>query len=82
MRPSILASSISALLIIVVLVIFCKDYKNLNTYQIAILLSLVSISLGIHSIHHYYEEIYFNFNPLVGKWTINDDVQNENKKVV
>ena len=82
MRISILVSSLSALLIFPILFIFYNDYRNLNSFQIAILISLISICLGIHGIHHYYEEIYFNFNPLVGKWAINDDVQNENKKLV
>ena len=74
MRPSILASSISAILIIIVAIMLFNNYKSFDIYQIAILLSLISIYLGVHSIHHYYEEIYFDFNPLVGKWKINDDV--------
>ena len=37
----------------------------------------MAISFSMHGIQHYYEEIYFDYNPLVGKWKINDDVQNK-----
>jgi len=36
---------------------------------------LISIAFGIHALLHHYEEIYYNFNPLNGKWHIYDEIQ-------
>ena len=42
-----------------------------------ILLLSFSIALGIHGIQHSIEEIYYDFNPLVNKWKVRDDVANK-----
>jgi hypothetical protein len=73
-RPSIIISSLSGLLIIISIAfsIGKRDEFLKDSFKILILLLLIAIGLGIHSMSHYYEEIYFDFNPLVGKWKIND----------
>lgn len=49
-----------------------KNYKNINALKIGELLILISIAFGIHALGHYMEEIYFNFNPLIGNWKIHN----------
>lgn len=38
--------------------------KNYNSNEITNSLLLLSIGWGIHSLIHFDEEVYFNFNPL------------------
>jgi len=48
---------------------------NWNEFKIdekLLFLMIISISIGIHGIMHYMDEIYFDFNPLAGKWTVYD----------
>lgn len=77
MRPSFIASAISGMLIFVSLVLFVihfKDMKN-DSFKVILLLTLLGIGFGIHGISHVYEEVYFDFNPLIGKWKVNDEPQ-------
>ena len=77
MRPSFIASAISGMLIFVSLVLFVihfKDMKN-DSFKVILLLTLLGIGFGIHGISHVYEEVYFGFNPLIGKWKVNDEPQ-------
>ena len=45
------------------------------------LLFIIGIAYGIHGIQHAYEELYFDFNPLIGKWIPKDEkLENDLKK--
>lgn len=69
MKPSYIALSISGLLLGIILFIFIRDWYNNKeldtpTYQLLMLLSILSIAIGVHGIGHAYAEINFNFDPL------------------
>lgn len=76
MRPSFIASGVSGVLsfigTILILYEVFKNYNNISLLKIGELLILISIAFGIHAFGHYMEEIYFNFNPLIGNWRLND----------
>lgn len=76
MRPSFISTGISGTLAFIgtvfILIEIYKNYNNMNLLTIGMLLLLMAIAFGVHAIGHYVEEIYFNFNPLIGKWAIND----------
>ena len=65
MRPSFITSSLSALIFIYAFIYFLnvKD-KIKDEHNIVIIILLFSIAIGMHSVHHYKEEIYYNYNPL------------------
>lgn len=73
-RPSFIASALSGIIIIAALILFCINYKSItrNPYEFIVILTLIGIGFGIHSISHYYEEIYYDFNPFIGKWSGKD----------
>lgn len=74
MRPSFILSAISGTIILIATIMFIINIKtvssNINTF--IELLLLIGIGFGLHCISHYYEEIYFNFNPLTNNWNVND----------
>ena len=74
MRPSFIASLLSGLIIFVATILFIVNIQTLyvNTPKFIELLILLGIAFGVHGISHYYEEIYFDFNPLTNKWTVHD----------
>jgi len=73
-RPSIIASSLSGIILLIVIVLFFYNLEQLkqNPYQIMVILSLLGIGIGIHAENHYEEEVHYDWNPLQGKWTGND----------
>ena len=77
MRPSFLSAGFSGIFILFALCRFFKNlYFGINDYDSSILiitLLLFATAIGIHSISHSIEEIYYDFNPLVGKWQIHDE---------
>jgi hypothetical protein len=63
MRPSLLISSLSAIL--AVIAVYLSFTIPLNTKETIQILLLASIAFGIHSLQHAHDEIYYDFNPLV-----------------
>jgi hypothetical protein len=83
MRPSFLSHIANGLLLLVAFIILCIKHQQIQnetsiTNIVGILL-LLSIAVGVHGIMHHYEEIYYGFNPLVGKWKMRDDMINQNR---
>lgn len=72
MRPSFLAHVLNGITLFVALILFGMNYNQFDTHAIIKILLLMSIAIGIHGILHHCEEIYYGFNPLIGKWTIRD----------
>jgi hypothetical protein len=68
MRPSLIGASINGLLILIILVYTVVFRSTMSNYERIILMSLMSIQIGIHSLLHHIEEIKYDFNPLEGKW--------------
>lgn len=77
MRPSIIAQGLSGILACIALVYFFYE-MNYNRYafnalSIITILLLFSIAIGVHGQLHATQEIYYDFNPIAGKWKIKDD---------
>ena len=73
MRPSFLAHAFNGLTLFIALILFGINYKQFDIQSLIKILLLISIATGIHGLTHHYEEIYYDFNPLVGKWNIRDN---------
>ena len=78
MRPSFIISTLSGIIILIATILFAVNIKAISkdTTKLIQILLLLAIGLGNHAISHYYEEIYFNFNPLTNNWAIYDKKQN------
>jgi hypothetical protein len=74
MRPSFIAQIFSGLLILISLFFLIK-FKFDDPFKSIILLLAFSIAIGIHGLQHSVEEIYYDFNPLDGKWKIRDNIK-------
>ena len=64
--PSVTSLIITGLFLITMFVIFIKNLKKitrLNYYSLLILLSMITIAIGIHGILHSSAEINYKFNP-------------------
>ena len=69
MAPSMNGLILTGFLMLIVVIIFAKNYRQfskLNYYQQIILLSLLTLTIGIHSMLHLGAEIFYGFNPY--KW--------------
>lgn len=70
MRPSFIATGISAILIIIAIIWFIMKWNNMSDFEKINIFVLICIFIAIHAIAHYIEEIYYGFNPLIGKWQV------------
>ena len=64
--PSLNSLFVTGLLLLSIFIIFVKNYTritNLNFYQKIILLSILTIAVGIHGLIHLGVEVQYNFNP-------------------
>jgi len=68
MRPSFIASGINGSIMLVVTILTIIYWGQLSDYEKIIIMSLLGIQIGIHALLHHVEEIYYNYNPLEGKW--------------
>lgn len=78
MRTSFISHQIHAIISILttILVIYLLIYRKreeIDSYELANLLLLLSVSWGIHTLVHFYEEKVYNFDPLAGKWKVNNE---------
>jgi len=65
-KASFYAHILSSLLLLAIFIVLIKHYNNVNlsTYQLLVILLLLSITTGIHSLSHLGLEFAYNFNPL------------------
>ena len=68
MRPSFLGLAIGGLLLGIAAVVAAIHYRRLGLFPAIYILLLASIAVSTHSILHFYEEVVYEWNPLVGKW--------------
>lgn len=64
--PSLNSLFVTGLLLLSIFIIFVKNYTriiNLNFYQKIILLSILTIAVGVHGLIHLGVEVQYNFNP-------------------
>ena len=69
MAPSMNGLLFTGLLLLIIVIIFAKNYGEflkLNYYQQIALLSLLSLAIGVHSMLHLGAEVFYGFNPY--KW--------------
>ena len=67
--PSLNSLFVTGTLLIIILVIFVTNYKgffSLNNYHKLIVLTLITIAVGIHGLIHLGVETHYGFNPY--KW--------------
>ena len=77
MRPSFLGFIANAILMSVIMfLVIYEFYKNkMDSITRIYLLAVLSIVLSLHTLHHYIEEIVYKFNPLRGKWRVEDELK-------
>lgn len=63
-RPSFLAFNLQGILLAIIMLLFINNYNSLSKKELLNVLLLFSITVGIHSILHHIEEMYYDFNPL------------------
>lgn len=71
-KPSFYTHVLSSLLLLAIFIVIVRNYKsvnlnnsvNLSTYELLVILLLLSITTGIHSLSHLALEKAYNFNPL------------------
>lgn len=66
-KPSYLAGGLNGLLILFLIVLIVKKWdeiKVLDSYRMIMLITVLSIALGIHSIVHSNLEAAYKWNPL------------------
>lgn len=72
MRPSFLGLIATGFLNLAAVILILVNSASMSAIMWIQVLLLLCISIGIHSILHFYEEIKYKFNPLEGKWTPKD----------
>ena len=75
MRPSFITGILSGIVIFIAIILFFIHFNTISKdkVQLIIILFVMGIAIGVHGIQHAYEEIYFNFNPMIGKWKPEDN---------
>jgi len=66
MAPSMNGLLFTGILLLIIVIIFAKNYEQflkLNYYQQIALLSLLTLAIGIHSMLHLGAETVYGFNP-------------------
>ena len=64
--PSLNSLFFTGILLLFIFILFIKNFrqiKNLNYYQKIMLLSAITIAIGIHGLIHLGAEVHYNFNP-------------------
>ena len=70
MRPSFLGLAAGGLLIGMAAILIAINYRKISILPGIFLLLVASIAVSAHSVLHFYEEIHYGWNPLVGNWRI------------
>ena len=66
-KPSFYALVITGLLLLVIVIVAIKNFreiKNLETYKLVMLLSLIAVVVGVHGMAYAQLEQQYNFNPI------------------
>ncbi len=70
--PSVTSLLITGIFLLVMFVIFMINFRkirNLNYYQLLMLLSAITTAIGVHGLLHSVAEVNHNFNPY--EWITN-----------
>lgn len=66
--PSFLAMGVSGILIFIAFIYFIKNRDKIGSIQLINLLLFFSSAIAFHGILHMGGELFYNFNPLEGKF--------------
>jgi len=66
--PSFMGLITTGVLIFIVLILLLKHFDKINDKDRIIILLLLCIAVGVHSILHIYAEERLDWNPLENKW--------------
>lgn len=75
MRPSFLGLILTGLLNLLAIILVAVNFNAISPVMFIQVILLFCISIGIHSMLHFHEELYYGFNPLEGRWAA--DGENE-----
>jgi len=67
MHPSFASLAITGILIFVAIVMTIMNFNALKIYETIMILFLMAISIGIHGIQHFNEDLFYDYNPLHGQ---------------
>lgn len=68
MTPSFLGLIFTGFLNLIAVILLLIYSTSMSAPVLIQYILLLAISIGIHSILHFQQEIHYNFNPLEGKW--------------
>ena len=68
MTPSFLGLIISGFLNLIAIILIIVNFNVITSAMFVQFVLLLAISIGIHSVLHFQQEVHFGFNPLEGKW--------------
>lgn len=69
-RPSIYGHFLNGILLFIGIIYIILSRAQYDNKELGIIFVLLSIAIGVHALTHYFEEIFYDFNPLAGKWKI------------
>lgn len=71
MRPSFLGLMATGFLNLIAIILIAINFKAISPVVMVQVVLLLCISIGIHSMLHFHEEVHYGFNPLAGRWAPN-----------
>jgi len=67
MHPSFISLAITGLLIFVSIIMSILNFNALTIYETIMILFLMAISIAVHGIQYFNEDIFYDYNPLYGQ---------------
>ena len=68
MTPSFLGLIATGFLNLIAVILFLVNVEAMSMTIIVQVVLLLAISIGIHSMQHFQQEVHHGFNPLEGRW--------------
>lgn len=50
-----------------------NNYQNTDSSYVTALFLIMAIAWSVHAANHFHEEVYYDFNPLVGKVAVQNE---------
>ena len=67
MHPSFASLVITGLLIFVAIIMTIINFNGLRPYESIMIIFLMAISIGLHGIQHFNEDLFYDYNPFHGQ---------------
>lgn len=75
MKPSFLGLIATGFLNLLAIILVLVNFNAITSAMFIQIVLLFAISIGIHSMLHFQQEIHFDFNPLEGKWVPREQLE-------